>query len=386
MKYEDLNMISLIQIVYMYIYLLSYPKILTLIFFQLIQPPLLQTNNPTATPLVNPKIEQAKQVNLAPAKPDYHPIKQRNPDQQQQQHYLGDLEDGEDTSQDAADLVSSHDEVKIETALQEVIPKYQLIQQLNPQNQLIQPKSPEKQRAVPANNATPQNLEMPKIKTEEKLPAKVEVQTTATAALVTAAEPVKPRSKLALPKAVSKPAAEPKTAEKKPVAVIETKPVKPVANPPQISKLISKSKMEEDENFMIESDNVDENLYSSETTDSSDSTSDSSSKDAKKAAASKPENIQPKPKLRFSSSSSLEEKKPQVKPANLIQDKPANPVAKPVQAPLNLHSDSDSPEMEQKQVSGTTRAANLVFTIPQAAEDLDISGPENELDDDDFWN
>ena len=346
---------------------------------------MLQTSNPTATPLVNPTIEQAKQVNLAPAKPAYQAPKQGNPDQPQQ-HYLGDLEDGEDTSQDAADLVSSHDEVKIETAVQEVIPKYQLIQQVNPQNQRIQPKSPEKQREVPAS-ATPQNPEMPKIKTEEKLPAKVEVKTTATAALVTVAEPVKPRSKLALPKAVSKPTAEPKTAEKKPVAVIETKPVKPVANPPQISKLISKPKMEEDENFMIESDNVDENLYSSETTDSSDSTSDSSSNsDAKKAAASKPENIQPKPKLRFSSSSSLEEKKAPIKPANLIQDKPANPVAKPVQAPLNLHSDSDSPEMEQKQVSGAARPANLVFTIPQAAEDLDISGPENELDDDDFWN
>ena len=329
---------------------------------------------------MNPTIAQTKQGNLAAAKPAYQPIKQGNPDQQQ--HYLGDLEDGEDTSQDAADLVSSHDEVKIATA---VIPQYQLIQQLNPQNQLIQPKSPEKQKSVPAN-ATPQNLEMPKVKTEEKLPAKVEVKTTATAALTTAAEPVKPRSKLALPKAVSKPAAEPKTADKKTVAVIEKKPVKPVANPPQISKLISKSKMEEDENFMIESDNVDENLYSSETTESSDSTDSSSNSDAKKAAAFKPENIQPKPKLRFSSSSSLEEKKAPIKPVNLIQDKPANPVAKPVQAPLNLHSDSDSPEMEQKQVSGAAKPANLVFTTTQAAEDLDISGPENELDDDDFWN
>jgi len=148
---------------------------------------------------------------------------------------------------------------------------------------------------------------------------------------------------------------------------------------------------------MIESDNVDEKLYSSEseTTSSSGSTETSTSEEKNpkggvKPIASTPFQQQQQKKLNFSSSSSnsLQEPKRETtvaKPAVTTKPEAAKPVqakpANPVQA-LNFQSDSDSPEMKQKPMGAT----NPYFQSPNVQEEIDISGPENELDDDDFWN
>lgn len=276
--------------------------------------------------------------------------------------YLADLEDGEDTSQDAADLVSSHDEVK------------------------------------PAGQNQEQQHDLCKEEKEIEEP------------IMKVNEPVvaapKPRSRLALPKTpaktkdptekipeVTKPeVAKPEVAK---TEVDKSEVAKPeIGHPDKSFNPVSASKQQisktTDEDFMMESDNIDENLYSSESdsTTSSGSTDTSTSEDKKtKKGQAVPVKPLQQQKMRFSSSSSnnsLHEKKASVQPRPM-QPSVKQEAGKPVQA-INLESDSDSPEIKQPQPR-SGGVSNLTFPIPAGNDaDLEISGPENELDDDDFWN
>ena len=304
-------------------------------------------------------------------------VQQSKPANHVHPRYLVDPEDGEDTSQDAADLVSSHDEVQ-------------------PANQLQEQ----------------QNFCKVELENEQK-----EIEEQILKVNEPAADPPKPRSRLALPKAAAKneeqvekkqevvkpEAAKPVVAKPEVAKPVVAKPevAKPVVAKPEVAKPVNpvsvvKQQVSKttDEDFMIESDNIDENLYSSESdsTTSSDSTETSTSEEKKKKNGGKAVPgkavvpVKQPPKLRFSSSSSnnsLQEKKgaAQAKP---IQPKEKSGPDKTAQA-INLESDSDSPEIKQKpQSDGVSK---LTFLIPAGNdEDLEISGPENELDDDDFWN
>ena len=313
-------------------------------------------------------------------------------------------EDGEDTSQDAADLVEFEVRLPVAktttTAAQEPAHAAQDL----PDGANLEP-VPKANEVAPvqdeqARDEVEAGAPIPRSRLAIQIPApnkEVQVQKQVPEVAKPVAKPAaNPVAKPAA-KPVAKPAAKPEVV--KPVVIPVAKPaakpevVKPVlatsdkkANT-SAAKVTRAKSTDDDDNFMIESDNVDDNLYSSESDSTTTSGSTETPSEEPLAKAKQPiKPAPPQPKLKFSSSSSSNDPGPpvQTKP-DYLADKPgpgAKPdnVAKPV---VKIESDSDSPPARRP--GGPMGLANN-FSPQGAVEDLDISGPENELDDDDFWN
>ena len=261
--------------------------------------------------------------------------------------FMTEVEDGEDTSQDAADLVSSHDEVKIQDHEKTLLPQ---LQQQRSENPAAEP--------IVDHFETKEVTDPPKPLTVQKHARTDEV--------------VAPKNTNIGPT--------PEVAKKEEVQAGKRSIA--VSAQSQGPKLNNNQKLnDEDENFMIESDNVDENLYSSESETTTSTRSTTTSTDP--GAAKKPAPVQPK--LKFSSTSSSIDAPVKTKPTLPEPSKIGPPAIKPenqTKSIVHLDSDSDSPPPVRR--SGGVAA--IKFSPRGPVEDLEISGPENELDDDDFWN
>ena len=66
------------------------------------------------------------------------------------------------------------------------------------------------------------------------------------------------------------------------------------------------------------------------------------------------------------------------KPENPVASAPASKADNLIKSAVKIESDSDSPPVR--------RSGPVGFMSQAPVEEIEVSGPENELDDDDFWN
>ena len=141
------------------------------------------------------------------------------------------------------------------------------------------------------------------------------------------------------------------------------------------SKDSEENEEDRDENFVIESDNIDEKLYSSETEDED---IDDLKNDETKVKKEKPYEtaVKTSPKDLMSSTSSSEQR-PKGQPSN-----PTRQIKQSTHATINDESNKDN---RQKRILALNIQSDSETQVG-AIDEFEVSGPENDLAEDDFWN